>query len=51
MATCPSNLAWKIPGIEEPGRLQAMELQRVRHERLGYHVVVILIVGSRERSG
>ena len=25
-------LAWKIPGTEEPGRLQSMELQRVRHD-------------------
>ena len=24
-------LAWKIPWIEEPGRLQSMELQRVGH--------------------
>ena len=25
-------LAWKIPWIEEPGRLQSMELQRVGHD-------------------
>ena len=31
MATHPSTLAWKIPWIEEPGRLQSMGLQRVRH--------------------
>ena len=24
--------AWKIPWMEEPGRLQAMRLQRVRHD-------------------
>ena len=29
MATHFSILAWKIPWIEEPGRLQSMELQRV----------------------
>ena len=31
MATHSSILAWKIPGTEEPGRLQPMGLQRVRH--------------------
>ena len=31
MATHFSVLAWKIPGIEEPGRLQALGPQRVRH--------------------
>ena len=30
MATHSSNLAWKIPWTEEPGRLQSMESQRVR---------------------
>ena len=33
MATHSSNLAWKIPWTEEPGRLQSMGLQRVRHDR------------------
>ena len=32
MATHSSTLAWKIPWMEEPGRLQSMELQRVRHD-------------------
>ena len=27
-----SNLAWRIPWTEEPGRLQSMGLQRVRHD-------------------
>ena len=31
MATHSSILAWRIPWKEEPSRLQAMELQRVRH--------------------
>ena len=31
MATDSSILAWRIPGAEEPGGLQAMELQRVGH--------------------
>ena len=33
MATHSSILAWRIPRAEEPGRLQAMGLQRVRHDR------------------
>ena len=31
MATHSSTLAWRIPGTEEPGGLQSMGLQRVRH--------------------
>ena len=31
MATHSSILAWKIPWTEEPGRLQSMGPQRVRH--------------------
>ena len=31
MATHCSSLAWEIPWTEEPGRLQSMESQRVRH--------------------
>ena len=31
MATHSSILAWKIPWMEEPSRLQSMGLQRVRH--------------------
>ena len=31
MATHSSTLAWKIPWMEETGRLQSMGLQRVRH--------------------
>ena len=31
MATHSSTLAWKIPWMEEPGRLQSKGLQRVRH--------------------
>ena len=36
MATHSSILAWRIPWIEDPGRLQSIGLQRVRHttERL-----------------
>ena len=32
MAPHSSTLAWKIPWMEEPGRLQSMVLQRVRHD-------------------
>ena len=32
MATHSSTLAWKIPWMEEPGRLQSTGLQRVGHD-------------------
>ena len=32
MATYSSTLAWKIPWMEEPGRLQSMGWLRVGHE-------------------
>ena len=32
MAIHSSTLAWKIPWTEEPGRLQSMGSQRVRHD-------------------
>ena len=31
MAPHSSTLAWKIPWMEEPGRLHSMRLQRVGH--------------------
>ena len=34
MATHLSILAWKIPWMKEPGRLQAMGLHRVGHDRV-----------------
>ena len=30
MATHSGILAWRIPWMEEPGKLQSMELQRVK---------------------
>ena len=33
MAIHSSILAWKIPWTEEPGRLQSMGSQRVKHDR------------------
>ena len=32
MATHSSTLAWKIPRTEEPGGLQSMGSQKVRHD-------------------
>ena len=32
IATLSSILAWEIPWTEEPGRLQSLKLQRVRHD-------------------
>ena len=32
MASHSSTLAWKIPWMEEPGRLQSMGSLRVRHD-------------------
>ena len=32
MATHSGILAWKIPWTEEPGGLQSMKSQRVRHD-------------------
>ena len=32
MATHSSTLAWNIPWTEEPGQLQSMRLQRVKHD-------------------
>ena len=32
MVTHSSTLAWKIPWMEEPGRLQSMGLQRVGYD-------------------
>ena len=43
MATHSSILAWKIPRREEPGGLQSMGLQRVRHDW-----AVLMVVGGRE---
>ena len=32
MATHSSTLAWRIPRREEPGRLQSMGSQKIRHD-------------------
>ena len=38
MATHSSILAWRIPWTEEPGRLQSMGLQIVRHDSATKHI-------------
>ena len=35
-ATHCSILAWRIPWTEEPGRLQSILLQRVRHDKVTF---------------
>ena len=37
MATHSSILAWRIPMAEEPGSLQSMGSQRIRHDWATYH--------------
>ena len=32
MATLSGILSWRIPWTEEPGKLQSIESQRVRHD-------------------
>ena len=38
MATHSSILAWRIPWIGEPGRLQSMGLQRLGHDLANTHI-------------
>ena len=46
MATHSSNLAWNIPWVEEPGRLQSIGLQRVRHNRATSLALFTLFCGT-----
>ena len=46
MAIHSSTLAWKIPWTEEPGRLQSMGLQRVRHDCVTSLSLFILCIGE-----
>ena len=52
MATHTSTLAWEIPWAGEPGRLQSMGSQRVRHDRVHMPVDALSypkdIKGNRE---
>ena len=42
LASHSSTLAWKIPWMEEPGRLQSTGLQRVGHDWATSHTVIWL---------
>ena len=47
MATHSSILAWKIPWMEEPGRLQSMGLLRVGHDGpLHFHFSLFSCIGE-----
>ena len=51
METHSSILAWKIPRIEEPGRLQSMESKRVGHDkRLHYAMLKVFYDVSKGRE-
>ena len=41
MAAHPSILAWRIPWTEEPGGLQSMGLQRIRHDWATKHTLFL----------
>ena len=43
MAYCSSIFAWEIPWVEEPGELQSMGLQRVRHNLATEHTRILLL--------
>ena len=44
MATHSSILVWRIPWTEEPGGLQSMGLQRVRHDWAHTHTFLIVLL-------
>ena len=46
MATHSSDLAWRIPGMGEPGGLSSMGLHRIRHDLAAVHVCTVLILES-----
>ena len=50
MATHSSTFGWKIPWMEEPGRLQSMGLQRVRHTTKQLHSLFKLHATQCARS-
>ena len=49
MATHSSILAWKIPWLEEAGRLQSLGLQRVGHDGVTntFTFILVLLNGAR----
>ena len=50
MATPSSILAWGIHRQKEPGGLQSMGLQRVRHDLVAYIYIYICQAAQLERS-
>ena len=46
-ATHSSILAWRIPWTEEPGRLQSMGSQKVRHNWANFHFLSFTYIYSR----
>ena len=46
LGTLSSTLAWKIPWAEEPGRLQSMGSQRVRHDRATSLSLSLVYIGE-----
>ena len=51
MTTHSSILAWEIAWTEEPGGLQSMGLQRVRHDRVTKHAHTLLIKAAAIGGG
>ena len=51
MATCSLILAWKTPWTEEPGWLQSMGPQRVRHDSAHTKPVQILVPVHKSVAG
>ena len=50
MATHTSILAWRMPWTEEPGRLQSMGLQRVRHDWVTNTLTFTTVLGKGHLS-
>ena len=50
MAIHSINLAWRIPGTEEPGGLHSIALQRVRHSLATYHEHVYYFKNYRKHA-
>ena len=44
MATHSSIFAWKIPWTEDPGRLQSMGSQSLRHNLVAEHACIYLYI-------
>ena len=47
MATHSSILAWRIPWTEEPGRLQSIGSQRVRHDLATNNTIFLCVRQTR----